>query len=393
VNPFNLKIKNIIHVILITFIILAPLYNFPFMYIENAYDLEHANFRAFKDYFLLLILVIALFYGVFNGTVKIRKRTVFPFFSIFILALLKYFYLNDVLTIDYYRFFFFGPLLYIVTISVVKTKKAVYEILFSFLIVSLLVSLIGIYQFLFIDILHQWSIAAGQKRVSSTLFSPNALAWYLVAINSLIMSLLLIDKHERKKLLIIILLVNFFVILLTGSRGGVSYSLISICVHFIIVSGKMKLNLIRYSFYFIPFIFFAIYKTSLSESRAMSSIDNSRSIIYAELLNRLNILPLSEYFFGVSSYNYRILKSLSILDDSFILTLLPIFGICGFIFLIFSLNKILSISIFKNRNVISITLFMFLAISFTGNVLYIFPHSILFWFLVGLSQVLTKLDD
>jgi hypothetical protein len=147
----------------------------------------------------------------------------------------------------------------------------------------------------------------------------------------------------------------------------------------------MRLRLLLYFVLILPVLFLFVYFTSVLESRAVSSFEDSRTIIYNELLNRLTILPIQEYLFGVEKGNLLLLEDLGVLDDSFVLSLLPVFGIVGFLIIGFCFYRIYSKSFSKIKTILSISLVMFFLMSFLGNVLYIFPHSILFWFLGGLS--------
>jgi hypothetical protein len=380
-KPFNF--------IFMVYFILAPLYYFPFMYIQNGHDIEFAALRALKDYLLVCVLGLAIFNFFLRGNIYIHRSYLLWFILLLICASYKVFTLGDALSIDFFRFFFFGPLVFIFSINFFKSEFVLYKIIYFVIAISLIVSLIGIYQFLFIDILQNWSIAAGQKRITSTLFSPNALAWYLVCINTIILSILFFRDNSFKYLLFIIFIFNLIAIVLSGSRTGVISTFISIIIHFFLLSYRMRLRLILYFVFSLPFLFSLFFFTSVKDNRSVSSLDDTRTLIYNELWNRLDYLPVQEYLFGVNKLNLLFLKELALLDDSFILSLLPIFGIIGFIFVIYILYRLFSVSFLKSKTVLSISLVMLILMSLVGNVLYIFPHSIFFWFLAGLGKNLT----
>jgi putative inorganic carbon (hco3(-)) transporter len=361
------------------------------MYIQNVHGIEFATLRALKDYLLVLIIFLAVFKFFLSGNIYIHRSYLLWFILLLICATYKVFTLGDALSIDFFRFFFFGPLVFIISINFFRSEFVLYKIIYFVIAISFIVSIIGIYQFLFIDILQDWSIAAGQKRITSTLFSPNALAWYLVCINTVILSILFFRDNSFKYLLFIIFIFNLIAIFLSGSRTGVISTFISIIIHFFLLPYKMRLRLILYFVFSLPFLLSLFFFTSVMDNRAVSSLDDTRALIYNELWNRLDILPFQEYLFGVNKTNLLFLKELALLDDSFIFSLLPIFGIIGFIFVMYILYRIFSISFLKSNTILSISLVMFILMSLVGNVLYIYPHSIFFWFLAGLGKNLTNI--
>ena len=356
---------------------------------ENGYGDEFAIQRAFKDYLLVGVLSLAIFKVFLTGRFYIERAFLSPFILLLVLASYKVFTLGDALGIDFFRFFYFGPLVYLFAVNFLKSEFLINRIICLLIGISLIVSFIGLYQYLFIDIQHNWSVAAGQKRISSTLFSPNALSWYLVGVNTIILSILFFKQVSLKYLFFVTFAINLIAIVLSGSRIGVIFTGISLVFHFFFVSNRMRLRLIRYFIFLLPVLFSVVLFTNVLESRAVSSLDDARTLIYNELWNRLNTLPIQEYLFGVDKVKLLLLKDLAVLDDSFVLSLLPVFGIVGFLLIIVCFYRIFSNSISKNKSILSISLVMFLLMSFVGNVLYIFPHSILFWFLAGLGKNLS----
>lgn len=380
---------NLIKNLFFIFIFLSPLYYFSFLFIDDIYDEQYSNMRQYKDFLLFFLLIFSLFFIFLKAKFFIKKTSLILISLIFVFGLYKILILGEILRYDFIRFFIFGPIIFFVTSNFLKNYDSVYKIINYLIFISFIVSLIGLFEFFYVDSNKVYSKAAGVKRVASTLFSPNALSWYLVLINTLILSQLFFKKNVNFYLLFLLIL-NFFIIILTGSRGGFLFSILSCFMHFIFSNRKHRLSALYFFVLLSPIILYLINFTSIFDGRATESLDTSRLFLFSNVFSKIWDLPIQDLLFGLSKNDLRLLLELELLDDSFILSLIVICGIFGFLFIICILIILTFVNKLNFKSPISLTLLMALLMSIGGNLLLIFPHSILFWFLLSLNEYLNK---
>jgi hypothetical protein len=340
-----------------------------------------------KDYLFIFIILISLLFISKKKKIYLHKDILLILIIFFTIALYKIILLGETLRVDFVRFFIFGPFIYFITFNFVRDIFLVRKIVFYMIYISIFVSFFGFYEYIFIENNKIWSIAAGEKRISSTLFSPNSLAWYLVLINTLILSQIFFFNYISKYKLITIYILNLSVIILSGSRGGFMFSIVSLLIHLLVSSTKYKIYFFRFLFLITPFFIYLYNNTLIFQGRATSTLDDSRLFLFSKVFNQLNTFSIDKILFGLSKSELNMLLQLEVLDDSFFLSIIAIFGILGFILICFLLIRMIFYLHFKLKSIFLMSLILLLLMSITGNVLYIFPHSLIFWFVLSLNNI------
>ena len=382
------------------FVTLVPLYYAPFLLMPDIYGDESEILRAGKDVFLLSLTTLWMFHFFRCGTERVFRGATAIFVLLFILLGLSLMLLADsehILVLA--RIYVVYPIWFFIARKLYPTIFHVRVQVYRWLLVALIVSIIGILEWFLFDGGNFYSIAAGQTRVVSTLFSPNALGWYLVAMNSLLPGVI---RHHAKGMnthyeftyfqAIVIYFITTLVIVMSGSRSAMVFNIILLLAWVIPKFFDFKVLL---SIVFLLLMFFLAYlflppNINILELRTFSGLETSRWDIYDEIFRMILNLDIMEVIFGTSSVNLSIMRDLGLIDDSFVLGVIASGGVIAIaIFLTAVLMGVFSYYMQRKYHCPEQTAFLHLVaictvLGFISNLQGIFPAGLIFWMSLGL---------
>jgi hypothetical protein len=391
------------------FITLMPLYYAPFLFIPDVHGDEWAALRNGKDYIILLVLVIWFFYFLVNELRSALNSATSTFVLLYMIyGLLIIPSLDDFeRIIEISRIYILYPIWFFVARSLYTSRPEVQTQLNRWVLVSIIVSIIGISEFLFFGGNNVYSRAAGQARSISTLFNPNALGWYLVAMNALLLGMIRfgsINTNEPRgsysySTALLILIINTMAIVMSGSRSALLINVFIISLWLLSMVYKTKVaTTVAISCFLVALSYFAMpSETDVPELRSFGGMETSRFEIYSEMLKSFWGMDFINILFGLDASAYSVLKQSGLLDDSYVLTVVASGGIVSI--LIFT--SIVVTGFVKNlsrRKYLSherASMFHLLSacfiLGFIGNLQGIFPLAIIFWVAFGLlMQMITR---
>lgn len=384
------------------FITFMPFYYAPFLFISDVYGSEWAALRVAKDFVILFILVLWSIYFIKNGSCNFLKTwtSLLVFLYVFY-GLLIIITLNEIeIIIEVSRIYIIYPFWFFMAKSLYASRTEVQLQLNRWILVSVIVSVIGISEWLFIGGDNIYSRAAGQTRSISTLFSPNALGWYLVVMNSLLLGMIKFNSripNDSKgyfsySTALSFFLINTIAIVLSGSRSALLVNILIISSWLLFRFYKRKVAVSLGFFIILSFIsYFAIpFQSGFDELRVFGGVETSRFDIYSEMLESYWRMDISAIIFGLGVYEYSMLKQSGLLDDSYLLTVVASGGILS-IFIFASIvisgfvNFFTSRKYFPQERASIIYLFSACCIlGLIGNLQGIFPLAIFFWLAFGM---------
>lgn len=382
------------------FILLSPFY-YAIVFVEG-HNLGEESFfiRAVKDLIILFLFILwglnLILYPNKNRYIKNIDIIIFLFILVGIIKLLLY---DSNFSLTFVRFYVEYVFFYFIARKLYDSPKEIIEEIERIIIVSAIVSIIGLIEFFLGGIETIYSKAAGQIRIISTLFNPNALGWYLVMTSSLLIAFIL-SKTELVRLSskfsqVICLLLNIFAIILTGSRSSL---LILAFIFFIaiVAMGKIRLVLqILFLSILIIMVFFSVVDINFGELRIFNSgLESERSLIFTLVYNFVQNLSLDQLIFGVSNYNFYILRELALVFDSQMILDFIVGGLftvfLKYFIIFYFIYKLSKIKYDDIRKPIFLFFISIIFISTLGNVLMIFPHGLYFWYFIGVISVVDK---
>jgi len=366
-----------------------------------------------EGFIILLFLIIFL---------RIKKKEI-KFTSliiptlIFLIFLLFSTYFSSIdyrVAVDGIRSYLEMFLFFLIIINYVEDKKLVNILLDIASFALLVISLYGIYQFIFkVSIPAAWIDKDLETSISTRAFSifgsPNALAGYLILLIPIFFMLFLNEKKVFKKLYyIFVVLAALTALLFTLSRAAQ----LSIVIAFIIFTLLYKDKR-----YFLVIIILLLALISIPQIRTrflnlISPVYLEKAKTYGRIyrwnlaLSIFSLHPLSGVgpggFGGAVASKLGMFEGLYV-DNYYLKTLVEtgIFGLISFLYLILSILKkgisnIIKLFDEKSKNLslgIFLGLFAFLMNNFTENLWEIPVLSVTLWTLVSFLFILGKKSD
>lgn len=370
---------------------------------------------SFWDEGFIILLFLIIFFRLKKKEFKLTSLII-PIL-LFLFFLLFSTYLSSIdyrVAIDGIRSYLEMFLFFLIFINYIKDQKMINILLDIASVALLIISLYGIYQFIFrVSIPAAWIDKDLETSISTRAFSifgsPNALAGYLILLIPIFFILFLDEKRVYKKLYyIFVLLVSLICLLFTLSRAAQ----LSIVATFIIFTLLYKDK--RYFFVIIILLltFISIPQIKTRFLNLISPIYLEKAKTYGRIyrwnlaISIFSLHPLSGVgpggFGGAVASKLGMFEGLYV-DNYYLKTLVEtgIFGILSFLYLIFSILKkgilnIIKLFDEKSRN-LSLGIFLgilaFLLNNFTENLWEIPVLSVTLWMLVSFLFILGKKND
>ena len=301
-------------------------------------------------------------------------------------------------------------LFYFVIINTVTTKKQLRGILYTLTVIATMTAIYGIYQYMFGDVYSQaWlddeMFEDIRMRVYSTLENPNVYGEYLLLIIPIIVSLLWTEKGFFKKLFLLICTgITGLALILTFSRGCWLGILFAAFV-FLVILDKRFIILGVIGILLLPFVLpDTIINRFMSIGNMQDSSTSYRVYIWMGTLAMLKDYWLSGVGMGITSFNtiYPLYSYNNISaphSHNLYLQVIVEYGFVGFLTMVgvmYNYFKELIISINKKKNIILggflSGMFGFLLQSMTDHTWYNYRVFLMFWIVIGLSIVTSKIN-
>lgn len=299
---------------------------------------------------------------------------------------------------------------YFVIINVVTTKKQLLSILNVLVIVATLTAVYGIYQYMNGDVYSKaWldgeMFEEIKMRVYSTLENPNVYGEYLLFIIPIIAALFWTQKGWKKKLFYLVCLgLTGIALVLTFSRG--CYLGIIFAIFILAITIDKRFVLLGILFLLLsPFI---LPKTIINRFMSIGNMADSstsyRVYIWMGTLAMLKDFWLSGVGMGITSFNtiYPIYSYNNIVaphSHNLYLQVIVEYGIVGFIVMcgvMYNYFKELFISMKTKKDILTgglmAGMFGFLLQSMTDHTWYNYRVFMMFWVIIGLSIVSSKMN-
>lgn len=384
------------------FITLMPFYYAPFLFISDVHGAEWEFFRIAKDYVILIVIIVWFFYIIKNklkGTLN-NLTSIFVFIYI-IHGLTKISsYDNLEVVVEVARIYVLFPIWFFVAKSLYTTSNEVRLQLNRWVLASLFVSVIAVSEWLFFGGDNVYSRAAGQTRSISTLFSPNALGWYLAAMNSVLLGLIRFSSNSPNNAkdyfsyptALLLLLINTTAILISGSRSALFVNIFIFSLWLLTMLYRREVAIISVILVLLGFIFYFTIpsESALIELRVFGGSETTRSDIYTEMIQSYWSMGFLDILFGLDGSEYSNLKQSALLDDSYFLTVVASGGIVSvfiFIFIIITgVVRYISLSNYLSpeRKSMFYLLLTCCILGLIGNLQGVFPLAIFFWVSAGM---------
>jgi len=404
VSIFGLMLKFFRQALMFLFF-LFPFYYLPYYLSSlNRMDMGFAEegfwFRAAKDGILLIIIAVWLTRLVLLGRLKARLTLV----SIAMVGYLTFglvrslgFSLNG--TLDVLRLFVEFTIFFFIVPDTFTNETQLRHLIWIWILPSVGVSILGFIEFFFGGNT-VFTVAAGQTRIISTLFNPNALGWYLTWVNGLTFGLYLAANTRKARwVLLIIMGLNGATIILSGSRSSLLVMAVMLC--FTLVMSRRPRVL-----FMLIFIFSAIV-VSITVAQQFSGIILFRALSFADVTDMRNeriaeTLPNVfnsplDLLWGRGDIWEQGLEGASSLNvDAQYLNILYSGGIMGFlllgIILLGTSRNLWRLHLRSHPLALPLLLssFAVILIGFMGSIFILFPGALFFWSTAGLANRLAR---
>jgi hypothetical protein len=379
------------------FLTLSPLYYVPFLFIATGHSDEFFWLRAGKDMLLLFFITAWIVRGILQG--KLVWRTDVTSVSALALLCLGLYMVLRLSASDHgmsARMLVLNVPFLFVARDVFRDSLLMTRQITNWVYMSGVVSIVGLIEFVYGGADNVFSQAAGQVRIISTLFSPNALGWYLVFSNAMILGLLA-TRNRRSAIiptapvLTALLLLNMVAIVLTGSRSAlIVFGLLSMFTFVLarpvfVVKALPVISLLGIAFAF------GYDRYDLGAIRVFSGLDTSRWYIYRIVFESFRDVSLWELAFGLGRDRIVALRYAGLIDDSFVLLLFAhggafavgVMTAIAFATVSWTVRGAMRNGIAARSVLLAVGGFVLLAT--ISNVLMLFPHALLFWVVVGMA--------
>lgn len=299
---------------------------------------------------------------------------------------------------------------YFVIINVITTKKQLKKILYVLTVIAVLTAVYGIYQYIFGDVYAQaWlddeMFEDIKMRVYSTLENPNVYGEYLILIIPIITALFCTEKGWKRKLFLFACLgITGLALILTFSRGCWLGIIFAIAVLALIIDKRfifLGIVLLLLAPFLLPD---TIMNRFMSIGNMEDSSTSYRVYIWMGTLAMLKDYWISGVGMGITSFNtiYPLYSYNNIVaphSHNLYLQVIVEYGIVGFITMVgvmynYFKELIISMKIKKNLIVGGLMSGMlgFLLQSMTDHTWYNYRVVLMFWMIIGLSIVASKIN-
>lgn len=392
--------------IFLTFLVFTPFYYAPTLVAgaQRIAGTEDEGFwlRAGKDAAILILFTAWVNRSLLRGRVSARN----PEFSFLVATYILWGTLRGVLNgseffLFSFRIFTEFAILFFIAQDVFRCQRTIERQVLHWVYVSVIVSLIGIVEYFTIGDRHYFSRAAGQIRIISTLFNPNALGWYLLFATSLAFGLFSRRSNYTPKkqfALVGIILINVAAIYLSGSRSALIVLALSFLFSLLLNRNGRYLAIgMTASFIVVTIFLITLQNLEVVNSRIfVLPTQDLRIEILSRSLGILSSVSVIELFAGTGTMTLEIARDYSLLFDSQYNSVVFYGGIVGLLLLIMiiaiSAMRLLVLSL-KMRGVYISLLLALCSLVVTGvgaNILTLFPHAVYFWIIVGITVSSTK---
>jgi len=399
---FGLIVKYFRQTLLLWYF-LAPFYYLPYFLTPTRGTPEFGgeNFwlRAAKDAVVTAIFAAWLLRQLLKGRFR-RRLTLLDglVFCYIIFGLLRSLGLSTTGTFSVLRMFVEYTLFFFIAQDVFVNEEQIRRLIKVWLLSSLGVSLLGIYEYFSGGINQTYTIASGGlQRIVSTLYHPNALGWYLNWINGLALGLYLFAGLNRriKRSLLIVIGLNSGVIVLTGSRSALVVLVITALLAIFVSGGVRKWCapfLVASSM--VVFILLAKYSSDDGQLRVLVVGQALSSRI--EAIGRSSSAALNldaDFLWGVGdmtkegSFGYIVVDP-TYLNVFFMGGIAGVTLFCLILFRLFSNSISLYLRGYELALPFLFSSFSVAMIGFGGNVLTHFPLAMFFWTAAGVVNQL-----
>jgi hypothetical protein len=390
--------------IFLAFLIFTPFYYAPTL-VAGAQQIagtEDEGFwlRAGKDVVILILFTAWVNRSLLRGRISVRN----PEISFLVATYILWGTLRGVLNgseffFSSFRIFTEFAILFFIAQDVFRCQRTLERQVLYWVYASVIVSLIGIVEYFTVGDRNYFSRAAGQIRIISTLFNPNALGWYLLFATSLAFGFLSNKLNPKRQfVLVVVILINIAAIYLSGSRSALIVSVLSFLFSLLLNRNGRHLALGMMTL----FIVLTIFLTMLQNSEVVNSrifvlpTRDLRIDILSRSLSILSSVSVIELFTGTGTMTLEIARDYALLSDSQYNSVVFYGGIVGLLLLIMiiaiSAMRLLVLSL-KMRGIYISLLLALCSLVVTGvgaNILTLFPHAVYFWIIVGITASSTK---
>ena len=377
---------------------LAPFYYLPYWLSQSRGNIELGGewffVRAGKDACIVVFVLVWIYRVVF-----LRKLIVKP--SIVSVAMLAYIAFGLVRSIGFtlegtvhiLRLFVEYTVFFFIAKDMFVNKVQIQRLIWVWILSSIGVSLLGSYEYFIGGINMTYAQAAGQTRIISTMFNPNALGWYLAWANGLVLGLYIFNANCKARwALLAVFVLNSVVIVLSGSRSALLVLMFLLC--FAMVGRR------RFRVFIVTMLLIAIGSAFIIQVQLFSDIDKLRVLRLSEL-TRPRIERIEKTWSNALTSPQNYIWGRGDLSDVFVdAQYVNVFysggviglALLGLVFIGTCLN--LRHLYLKSKEVAlplllsSLSIFL---IGFMGSILFVFPSAMLFWSAVGLVDRLANL--
>ncbi len=384
--------------IFLGFLVVAPFYYLPTLFIgTGSFGEEGFWLRAGKDIIVLILFAAWVIRTLLRGKVGFKLNLLTLTVVAYVLFGMLRMLISDVSDwFDYLRIFVEYTLFFFISRDIFSDYRLVEQQVLLWVYVSAIVSMFGLVEYFLGGVDLIYSRAAGQIRIISTLFNPNALGWYLAFTSALIIGLLTTQlrfHHVHRAVLLGILLANIAAIYLTGSRGSAAV---------VIVIFILSLLLNKHFSYIIISIFISvsvfgillfIQNYASSEQLRVLRLEGTftRVTIYSNAIFYYLSLSPVEIFIGATPNNLSQARFYGLVSDSQYFMMIYYGGIVGVVLLL-TIQVLVGVRLLlwamQYQGVFPSLGLAYAAIILTsaiGNSLTIFPHAVFFLVIIGIA--------
>lgn len=371
------------------FIALIPFWYAPFLLIPDAHGEQWAALRGGKDWLAAGLLGSWALLAARRGSVLRVKDPVAMLTAIFVLiGLARLPVVNASQAVTVVRIFVLSPLWFYAARELFADKASTSRHLSRWVVASVVVSVIAMLEYALGGTGNVYSRAAGQVRTISTVFNPNALGWYLVWANGLLLGWAMRTHPSQGKLLPPLVAMsawalNLIAIGLSGSRSAFAVAVLSLACWFLLTNRKVVALAAFATFAIAGIASWLLLESRIEDLRLFSGSDTLRWAIYAEVVGRFARTDPLQLLLGMDSSMLQALEDAGIFDDSFWIALTGYGGLLA-IAVLAAIVLLASYPGASSSDRVARAPFVFAIVTLAvlgvvGNVLTIFPHGVLFW--------------
>lgn len=379
------------------FVALSPLWYAPFLFLPDAYGEQWASLRAGKDWVSAGLLATWVVTVLRRGSLVWVTDACAILAGLFVLiGSLRLATLDAGQAVTVARIFVLAPLWFFAGRDLFVDDASTWQNLRRWAVVGAVVSLVAVVEYALGGSDNIFSRASGQVRAISTLFNPNALGWYLVWANGLLLGWTLrarADGEGRLPAQVAIggWVLNAVAIGLSGSRSAFAIAVATLGVWFMLTSRRVVAAAALSAMSVGAVVaWFVVILPRLDDLRLFSGSDTLRWAIYTEAAANFVRADPVQVLVGFDAALLETFDAAGIFDDSFWVALVGYGGAVALL-LLAVLVVLTVVAGVTARDRSPRAPFLFAAVAFAvlgmlGNVQAIFPHGMLFWVSLGLAS-------